>query len=83
MKEQQLEKRGGKETDPEVAKQKMERAQLAYAEKEAGCKQIEQKARSPSPAPEKAWWSLVQTDSTAFEWFPRRYPAAGGRARAL
>ena len=42
MKEQQLEKRGGKETDPEVAKQKMERAQLAYAEKEAGCKQIEQ-----------------------------------------
>ena len=41
MKEQQLEKRGGKETDPEVARQKMERAQLAYAEKEAGCKQIE------------------------------------------
>ena len=36
MKEQQLEKRGGKETDPEVARQKMERAQLAYAEKEAG-----------------------------------------------
>ena len=36
MKESQLEKRGGKETDPEVARQKMERAQLAYAEKEAG-----------------------------------------------
>ena len=49
MKEQQLEKRGGKETDPEVAKQKMERAQLAYAEKEAGCKQIEQEgAFTPS-----------------------------------
>ena len=42
LKETQLEKRGGKETDPAVAKAKMERAQLAYAEKEAGCKQIEE-----------------------------------------
>ena len=58
MKEQQLEKRGGKETDPEVAKQKMERAQLAYAEKEAGCKQIEREGTQLRDDAQERWQRL-------------------------
>mmetsp|Transcript_10543 Transcript_10543/g.32464 ORF Transcript_10543/g.32464 Transcript_10543/m.32464 type:complete len:1185 (-) Transcript_10543:68-3622(-) len=45
-KQKAVERRGGKETDPAVAKAKMERAHIAYTEKEAGCKQIEKEGHA-------------------------------------
>ena len=55
IKAKALKRRGVTEVDPEVAKEKMDRARHAYFEKESGCKQIEREGDQLKQDAQERW----------------------------